>query len=304
MQQPTTSTRRGLILTWCVAGDLQAGERSSPHIPCFPLQRKWLIQHGVVQTKSAKTRDDLLNLVSKNYYSARDTTYKSWSDSQLRNWAVSRGLIDTKATKTRKELESLVDDNYYSLRDSVYSTWDDNTIRSWLEKKGLIRTPVEAKRDDLLATMKSYFYTANDRLWDTWSDAQARSYLVKNKVLEQADAATTTRDKLEKLLEDNWHKLPDNVDQAWKQSDQRDWLVKNNFLKSDAQLAKDDVGLLLAHVSLRIRTLTRLFAVVLHRSRRSSPSTTLRPTARRTTISRGMTTASGAGCATTALPCP
>lgn len=89
--------------------------------------------------------------------------------------------------------------------------------------------------------MKTYFYTANDRVWDTWSDAQARAYLVKNKVVAEADAAGLKRDKLERLLEDNYYKLPDNLEQSWKNSDMRDWLVKQGFLKSDAQLKADDV---------------------------------------------------------------
>lgn len=66
-------------------------------------QKRWLVQHGVGQTKTAKTRDDLLDLMSKNYYSARDTTYNSWSDSQIRKWAISRGLIDSKTQKSRNE---------------------------------------------------------------------------------------------------------------------------------------------------------------------------------------------------------
>jgi hypothetical protein len=139
-------------------------------------------------------------------------------------------------------LEKLVSDNYYSLRDSAYQAWDDNTIRNWLEKKGLIKTPTEAKRDDLISTMKTYYYSANDRLWDTWSDAKARAYLVKNNVVAEADAAGLKRDRLEKLLEDNWNRLPDNIEQAWKQTDMRDWLIKNNYIKSDAQLKADDVS--------------------------------------------------------------
>lgn len=89
--------------------------------------------------------------------------------------------------------------------------------------------------------MKNYWYTANDRVWDNWSDAQARAYLVKNKVIAEADAAGYKRDKLEKLLEDNWNKLPDNLDAAWKDTEMRQWLVKHGYLKSDAQLKKDDV---------------------------------------------------------------
>ena len=69
------------------------------------MQRKWLVNHGVIQTKTAKTRDDLVDLMQRNYYSAKDTTYNSWSDSQLRKWAVSRGLVEPKSApgKTRVE---------------------------------------------------------------------------------------------------------------------------------------------------------------------------------------------------------
>lgn len=86
--------------------------------------------------------------MQRNYYSARDTTYNSWSESQLRKWAISRGLIKSDAKKTKDELTKIVGDNYYSLRDTAYQAWDDNTLRGWLEKKGLIKTPVEAKRDE------------------------------------------------------------------------------------------------------------------------------------------------------------
>lgn len=79
------------------------------------------------------------------------------------------------------------------------------------------------------------------QVWDTWSDSQARAYLVKNKIVSQADAASYQRDRLEKLLEENWHRLPDTISATWKDSEMRDWLVQNNYLKSDAQLKADDV---------------------------------------------------------------
>ena len=46
--------------------------------------RKWLTNHGVMRTKSAKNRDDLLELMQKNYYGARDTTWTYWNDNQVR----------------------------------------------------------------------------------------------------------------------------------------------------------------------------------------------------------------------------
>ena len=37
------------------------------------MQRAWLEKHGVVKSKTANTRDELLDLMARNYYGARDT---------------------------------------------------------------------------------------------------------------------------------------------------------------------------------------------------------------------------------------
>lgn len=66
-------------------------------------QRNWLSKHGVVKTKTASTRDELLDLMSRNYYGARDTTYNTWSDSAIRHWLESRGLVKPSETKKPEE---------------------------------------------------------------------------------------------------------------------------------------------------------------------------------------------------------
>lgn len=102
-----TDTADNVYDTWSDSYLVSWPDLSSNSWPWLTLpyldQKRWLVQHGVGHTKQAKTRNDLLDLMSKNYYSARDTTWNSWSDSQLRNWAISRGLIDSKAKSTRKE---------------------------------------------------------------------------------------------------------------------------------------------------------------------------------------------------------
>lgn len=40
----------------------------------FRFQRAWLEKHGVVKSKTANTRDELLDLMARNYYGARDTS--------------------------------------------------------------------------------------------------------------------------------------------------------------------------------------------------------------------------------------
>lgn len=116
-------------------------------------QRNWLQRHGIVKSKTAKTRDELLDLAQRNYYGARDTTYNLWNDNQIKNWLVSRGLIKPDAQKKREEyvgvlpssqslgswiitdlgassrLLDLMSNNYYKLRDQAYQSWDDNMLR-------------------------------------------------------------------------------------------------------------------------------------------------------------------------------
>jgi hypothetical protein len=67
------------------------------------LQRNWLAKHGVVKSKTANTRDELIDLISRNYYGARDTTYNSWSDSAIRHWLESRGLVKPSEIKKPEE---------------------------------------------------------------------------------------------------------------------------------------------------------------------------------------------------------
>jgi hypothetical protein len=77
-------------------------------------------QHGVVRSKTAKNRDELVDLMNRNYYSAKDTTWHWWTNNQIRHWLESRGIVTAPEAK-REELESTIADKYYSLRDSAYT---------------------------------------------------------------------------------------------------------------------------------------------------------------------------------------
>jgi hypothetical protein len=104
--------------------------------------------------------------MAKNYYSAKDTTYNTWNDNQIKRWAISRGLIKSDTEKKRDEcvgedwipvlflltrgssVRNVVADKYYALRDSAWSAWDDGMVKHWLQSKGVIKGDYEAKRDE------------------------------------------------------------------------------------------------------------------------------------------------------------
>lgn len=79
-------------------------------------------QHNVIRTKQAKTRDELLDLMARNYYGARDTTWTYWSDNQIRHWLEKRGLLNkVKEPSRREQLEEAISDRYFDARDAAYS---------------------------------------------------------------------------------------------------------------------------------------------------------------------------------------
>lgn len=53
--------------------------------------------------ESVKERDGLVDLASQYYYSARDTTYNTFSDNTVRRWLESRGLVKPHEQKKAEE---------------------------------------------------------------------------------------------------------------------------------------------------------------------------------------------------------
>ncbi|KAK4704007.1 hypothetical protein P7C70_g2212, partial [Phenoliferia sp. Uapishka_3] len=201
--------------------------------------KSWLNNHGVGKAKTASTREDLLDLMSRSYYGAKDTTYNAWSDAEVRRWLESRGLVNPGASSDSKTLRDTIADNYYSLRDHTWQAWDDSLLKHYLQKAGVVEAP--ATRSGLIQSIKDTYYGVDDSVWDSWSDAKMRAWLVKENVVDKAKAADYKRHELENLLRANWAKAGDNVSAGWTESDMRAWLVKNGFVKSDAQLKKDEI---------------------------------------------------------------
>lgn len=87
-------------------------------------------------------------------------------------------------------------------------------------------------------------YGVDDTVYSNWSDAQLRAFLVKEKVLDTAAAANLKRNELENYVAANWNHSKDNLVRGWKESDMRSWLVQHGYLKSDAEIKKDEVSLI------------------------------------------------------------
>lgn len=188
--------------------------------PLAMLTPFFFLQHGVIRTKQAKTRDELLDLMARNYYGARDTTYSLWTDNQLRKWLESRGLLNkVKEPSRREQLEEAVSERYFELRDNAYSAWDESLIKDYLQRTSdsahSTAVDVAGKRDEMIEAMKSVFYTANDHVWDTWSNNKMRKFLVDNDFATQAQIAQAKRHELEELLSKHYSSAQDVVENSW-----------------------------------------------------------------------------------------
>jgi len=114
--------------------------------------------------------------------------------------------------------------------------------------------------------MKQYYYNVNDRVWDTWSDSELRSWLIEQGVVKSD--AEIRREKMLKLVEwvlyllstcsacadlgshrtrtdslarDNYLNAKNTAWGAWSDSQMREWLIEHGYLRSDAQVKRDQL---------------------------------------------------------------
>lgn len=65
-----------------------------------------------------------------------------------------------------------------------------------------------------------------------------KAYLLKEKVLDGAQLVDLKRHQLEDSVKANWNSVGD----GWSESEMRGWLIDNGYLKSDAEVKKDEVS--------------------------------------------------------------
>jgi len=104
--------------------------------------------------------------------------------------------------------------------------------------------------------MDKYYYDHLDTVWSTWSDSQLKQWLVEHGVIKSD--AQVTRDKMTKMIQfvisvtisigdslrfnrDNYYSAKDTFWRAWSDNQIRDYLVENGYIRSDAQVRRDEL---------------------------------------------------------------
>lgn len=87
--------------------------------------------------------------------------------------------------------------------------------------------------------MDKYYYDASDTVWSSWSDSDLKAWLVDHNIIKSD--AQLRRDKLRRLVQDNYASAVDTIYSGWHDNEMRDWLVKNGYLRSDVQVKRDEL---------------------------------------------------------------
>ncbi|KAK0216105.1 hypothetical protein IW262DRAFT_197006 [Armillaria fumosa] len=197
-------------------------------------------QHQATQSVSsfvAQATESVLRAMDDS----KDYVYSTWDDAQLRDYLVQKGVLKPKTEKKRGELLAMMKDAYYSVADPVWEAWSNSFMYEWLTSHNVLdgRSNLEKNRDALLAQMSKYYYTSNSYFWDTWSDSDLKAWLVEHNIIK--DNAQVKREKMMKLVRDNYSNAHDSFWNAWSDSQLRLWLIDNGYLRSDAQVKRDEL---------------------------------------------------------------
>ncbi|KAJ6463461.1 hypothetical protein C8R45DRAFT_1025853 [Mycena sanguinolenta] len=157
----------------------------------------------------------------------KDYIYSTWDDNRLRNYLVEKGVLaKDAANKKRVELLTLMRDAYARVSTPVWEAWSDSYMREWLIAHDLYPASAPPPTSDVLkAKMSQYYYDTTSSVWSTWSDSDLKSWLVAHNIVKSD--AQLQRDKLVKLLEDNYTNAKDTLWEAWSDAQMREWLVKH-----------------------------------------------------------------------------
>ena len=127
----------------------------------------------------------------------------------------------------------------------------------WLVSHNIIKSNLQKDREYYVGQMEKYYYDHLDNVWSTWSDSQLKQWLVEHDVIKSD--AQVSRDKMTKLIQfvisfpisnegslirfnrDNYHSAKDTFWHAWSDNQVRDYLVENGYIRSDAQVRRDEL---------------------------------------------------------------
>ncbi|KAJ7796624.1 hypothetical protein B0H13DRAFT_2169567 [Mycena leptocephala] len=166
--------------------------------------------------EAARQRDD-----------AKDYVYSTWDDNRLRSYLVEKGTAAKDvADKKRADLLTLMRDVYARVTTPIWEAWSESYMREWLIAHDVYPADAPPPTQDILkAKMTQYYYDVNDSVWSTWSESDLKAWLVAHNVIKSD--AQIQRDKLVKLIEDNYANAQDTLWEAWSDSQMREWLVEH-----------------------------------------------------------------------------
>ncbi|KAJ7430369.1 hypothetical protein FB451DRAFT_1114072 [Mycena latifolia] len=158
---------------------------------------------------------------------AKDYVYSTWDDNRLRSYLVEKGVLAKDAAeKKRAELLALMRDSYAAVTTPIWEAWSDSYMREWLIAHDLVAPGAPpAKTDVLKAKMAQYYYDVNDSVWSTWSDSEIKAWLVSHGIVKSE--AQIQREKLVKLIQDNYVNAKDTIWESWSDSQMREYLVEH-----------------------------------------------------------------------------
>ena len=90
-----------------------------------------------------------------------------------------------------------------------------------------------------MTTDQDCLLSSQDTVHTPWTDADMKEWLVEHGIIKSD--AQIQREKLQKLMVDNYSNAKDTVWSSWRDSDMRDWLIEHGYLKSDAQKTRDEL---------------------------------------------------------------
>jgi O-methyltransferase involved in polyketide biosynthesis len=87
--------------------------------------------------------------------------------------------------------------------------------------------------------MQHYYYDTKAYVWSSWTDSELHDWLVAHGIVRSE--ARIQRDKLVKMVGDNYANAQDTVWSAWSDSQMREWLIEHGYLRTDAQKTRDEL---------------------------------------------------------------
>ncbi len=82
-------------------------------------------------------------------------------------------------------------------------------------------------------------YMHQGTAYSTWTDSQMKQWLIEHNIIKSD--AQLQREKLQKLIQDNYVGAKETVWGAWSDSGMRRWLIEHSYLKSDAEKTRDEL---------------------------------------------------------------